>query len=361
MVGVDPELASSIAGVESNYVPTARPYSKKEGRFLSSAAGYYQVIRDTWKSLMNRYGDKYGINPNATAMDPRANAVLGLSYVKENYDILKAKIGRKVTDTDVYLAHFLGSGGAKRFLVAPPGDPAINHVSPAQASANKAIFYGAGGQPKTVAEVYNGFSGKLQKHRKPNAAQDMAAITGMGLTPDTKEPAAESAQGAALPEASPPAAAAPTGGGGSFDPANTPAPTPTRPPGPSLAQPSGSNLSTPTSVTEPPPSAAVEAASTSRVSVAAQNISRQAELANVQSSGQEAAISNTFGGVEGVLRESLEVAKGSYSRLGELVRLVSELSNPTGNAPAAPSTPTRQSAENNQTRPAPKGVVKVSR
>lgn len=363
MVGVDPELASSIAGVESNYVPTARPYSKKQGRFLSSAAGYYQVIKDTWKSLMNRYGDKYGINPKATAMDPRANAILGLSYVKENYDILKSKIGRKVTDTDVYLAHFLGSGGAKRFLVAPPGDPAINHVSPAQASSNEAIFYGPGGQPKTVAEVYNGFSEKLQKHRKPNAAQEMAAITGMGIAPGAEEPVAESAQGAASPEVAAPAApaAAPTGGGGSFDPANSPAPAPERPPGPSLAQPAGSNLSKPTSVMEPPPTAAVEAASTSRVSQAAQNISRQAEMANVQSSGQEAAISNTFGGVEGVLRESLEVAKGSYSRLGDLVRLVTELTGASAVPDTSAKTPTRQSAENTATRPAPRGVVKVSR
>lgn len=348
MVGVDPELASSIAGVESNYIPTARPYSKKLGKYLSSAAGYYQVIKGTWKSLMERYGDKYGINKNATAMDPRANALLGLSYIKENYDILKAKIGRKVTDTDVYLAHFLGSGGAKRFLVAPPGDPAINHVSAEQAAANPTIFYGANGRPNTVAEVYNGFSKKLEKHRKPNAAQEMASIPGLGKT---STPAAVGASGSATPEAS---------GGGSFDPANTPAPKTA--PAPSMAQPSGSNISPPASVSEPTPTPAAEAGSTTRVSQAAQNISRQAELANVQSSGNAEAMSNTFGGVEGVLRESLQVAKDSHSRLAELVELVSKLAGEGGTgAPGQPTSPTRQTTASTAPRAAPSGVVKVSK
>lgn len=192
MVGVDPALASSIAGVESNYRPAARPWSKKEQRYLSSAAGYYQVINGTWDYLMGKYGAKYGINPNTTQMDPRANALLGLEYIRENIDIVGEGANRAVTDTDVYLAHFLGPSGAKRFVKAPPGDPAISHVSSDQANANKAIFYDGNGRPRTVAAVYEDFNNKLKKHRKSDAQQIAATLKGGG---STIEPTAETASG----------------------------------------------------------------------------------------------------------------------------------------------------------------------
>lgn len=355
MVGVDPELASSIAGVESNYNPTARPYSKKEGRFLSSAAGYYQVIKDTWGYLLKTYGPKYGINPNTTAMDPRANALLGLSYIKENYDSLASKINRKVTDTDVYIAHFLGLGGAKRFLVAPPGDPAINHVTASQASANKAIFYDSSGRPKTVAEVYNGFSKKLETHRKPDAGKDMEEMFGGATKPNADVTNPD--QGAATPE---PAPSGTPSGGGSFDPSNEPKP----PAPPSMAKPAGASIQPPNSVGEALPSQADTAASGTRVSQAAQQISQQAELADIQSSSNQAAISNSFGGVEGALRDLHAVNKSQLDRLTDLVDLVKVMADRGGNATETPATkkePTRSSTSTTTPRPVPRGVVKVDR
>lgn len=145
MTGVDPGLMAAMAGVESNFNPVATPGT-------SSAQGLYQFISSTWKAMVAKYGSKYGIPANASPNDPRANALMAAEYMKENQAYLEGKLGRKVTATDLYLAHFLGSGGAVKLLSAPSGDSAIMHVTPGQAKANATVFY-AGGRPRTVGEI----------------------------------------------------------------------------------------------------------------------------------------------------------------------------------------------------------------
>ena len=119
MVGFDPKVALNVAGSESGLNPLADN---------GMAAGLFQFIPGTWAGCMAKYGAKYGINPSASRLDPRANAILGICYLKENYEGLKKSLGTEITDLDLYMTHFLGLGGARRFLSAPRGDPAYRHV-----------------------------------------------------------------------------------------------------------------------------------------------------------------------------------------------------------------------------------------
>jgi hypothetical protein len=144
MAGVDPKLMATMGAIESGF-----NWQVKAG--TSSATGLYQFINSTWQTMLKKYGAKYGIAPNTPPTDPRANALMGAEFIKENAAALKG-VKPQLTDTDLYLAHFLGAGGAKKLLSANPNADATQ-LMPDAARANAPIFYN-GGQPRTVAEVY---------------------------------------------------------------------------------------------------------------------------------------------------------------------------------------------------------------
>ena len=184
MVGVDEKLMATMAAIESGF-----RYTVKAG--TSSATGLYQFIKGTWDIMVKKYGAKYGITPNTPPTDPRANAILGAEYIRENTDALKRVVKRKLTDTDLYIAHFLGAGGAQKFLTADPNVIAAN-LLPAAAKANTSIFYSSSGTPLTVAEVYNVINGRVRNKGKqfgldaggsdvvasPSQTQQSAALSG---------------------------------------------------------------------------------------------------------------------------------------------------------------------------------------
>lgn len=176
IVGFDPVISSTVAAKESGF----RPFVKNP---LSSATGYFQFIDSTWKEMMGKYAAKYGINPTATQLDARANAILGVQYLKDNYNTLKKSLKREITDTDLYLAHFLGPGGAIRFLGAPGDDLASRHVNDNVPGANPSIFT-PNGRPATVSQVYRSFDKDLVSRRSMHDAADNPLRTAGTYAPD---------------------------------------------------------------------------------------------------------------------------------------------------------------------------------
>ncbi|MGE5202709.1 MAG: transglycosylase SLT domain-containing protein, partial [Acidobacteriota bacterium] len=157
----------------------------------SSASGLFQFIDGTWLQMVQRFGDKYGIGELAQQVtldpsgrvrvsdpalrqqildlrrDPRLSAAFAAEYTKANAADLERALGRKVNHADLYMAHFLGAGGASRFLqaVGTDGNAIAAELLPEAAAANKAVFYDTStGAPKTVAEIYRAFAAKIEQH-----------------------------------------------------------------------------------------------------------------------------------------------------------------------------------------------------
>ena len=158
MVGVDGKLMAAMAAIESGF-----NHAVSAG--TSSATGLFQFIKSTWDWMLKRFGPKYGIAPGTPATDPRANSLMGAEYIKMNLEALQGSIGRPVTDTDIYMAHFLGSGGAKKFLKADPNAIAATFMQK-EAQANRPIFYNGDGTPRTVGQIYQLMNNKLQTRAK---------------------------------------------------------------------------------------------------------------------------------------------------------------------------------------------------
>ena len=152
----------------------------------SSATGLFQFTKDTWFKVVEQHGDAMGLSSEASSLrnggataadrqkildmrnDPAISAQLAAHYAIDNAKALQAQ-GHQVTGpTDLYLAHFLGSGGAAKFLAAMkenPNAPAAT-VLPSAANANKAIFY-KDGAPASFADIYQRFAKRFDGNVAP--------------------------------------------------------------------------------------------------------------------------------------------------------------------------------------------------
>lgn len=147
MTGFDPGILAGLFASESGFDSRAKPGT-------SSAKGLGQFIDGTWEAMVKKHGAKFGIKPGTSPNDPRANALMTVMYMKDNAADLKRLVGmQNPTDVDLYMAHFLGSGGYAK-LYKNQDVPAAQ-LMPREAAANKNVFYVGGDtrRPRTGREI----------------------------------------------------------------------------------------------------------------------------------------------------------------------------------------------------------------
>jgi hypothetical protein len=151
----------------------------------SSAGGMFQFLDGTWKQLTKEMGKNYSLEDK---FDPRKAAEVMAYFTQKNKKQLEKSTGRPASNTDLYMAHFLGAGGASKFLNAMGRNPnaLAADMDPKAARANKSIYYDESGKPRTLREVYDLMGSKYNKQaqvvaqgKAPKFVQEMAAAGGM--------------------------------------------------------------------------------------------------------------------------------------------------------------------------------------
>lgn len=178
--GVDFSYLFNQARIESGLNPTAQART-------SSARGLFQFIDQSWLATLNAHGAEHGLGWAADAIrrspggrynvddpqlrarimalrdNPETASVMAAEFAADNRDYLERELGRPAESVDLYLAHFLGAGGARRFLRAHDANPsaAAAPLLPAAARANRSIFYHRNGQPRSLGEIRTRFAARF--------------------------------------------------------------------------------------------------------------------------------------------------------------------------------------------------------
>ncbi len=211
--------ASQATGTSFNYLlATAQVESglnPQAGASTSSARGLFQFIEQTWLATMKQSGPALGYGRYAAAItktasghyevknaalrgeilrlrnDPTANAVMAGAFTKANAALLTQRLGRAPSEGELYIAHFLGAGGAARLITLAAGNPNANATDffGNAAHANSSIFYDQAGAPRSVAQVRDVLTARYDVARgdqdRPAATAQAASGPTLAAAPDT--------------------------------------------------------------------------------------------------------------------------------------------------------------------------------
>ncbi len=192
----------ATAQVESGLNPQA-------GAPTSSARGLFQFVEQTWLGTMKQTGAALGYGRYAAAIsqtasgryvvpdpamrqdilklrnDPTANAVMAGAFTKANAAYLTQKLGRSPSEGELYIAHFLGAGGAARLIGLAARDPDAKAAAlfPNAAHANPSIFFDKQtGTARSLAAVRNVLTARYDVAARsgPHQAAPLAQAANVG-------------------------------------------------------------------------------------------------------------------------------------------------------------------------------------
>jgi hypothetical protein len=95
---------------------------------------------------------------------------------------LTGRIGRRPTDGELYMAHFMGVGGAAKLINAAEDSPSASaaRLFPSAAAANRSIFYDREGRARSVSDVYSVLSARYAGAANSPVTQKALAMFGTG-------------------------------------------------------------------------------------------------------------------------------------------------------------------------------------
>jgi hypothetical protein len=213
--GTSFEYLLATAKLESDFNPSA-------GATTSSAHGLFQFIDQTWLGTVKEAGAQFGYGDYADAItrssdgyysvsdptarraimklrdDPAAASAMAAVLTQSNSFKLTGMIGRRPTDAELYMAHFMGVGGAAKLITNAEDSPQVPgaRLFPNAASANRSIFFDREGRARSVSEVYWVLTQRYSAAAASPATQNAIASLG-DVKPGVAQPGAAPAIGSA--------------------------------------------------------------------------------------------------------------------------------------------------------------------
>ncbi len=175
-------LASSTVGVDSGYLVAV---AARESSFdaaahaqQSTALGLYQFTEDTWLRVVKLFGERHGLASYAQEIDidesgsvamrsgalrdkllrlrrdPQLSALMAAELALDNKMRLERLLGRGVSPSEIYIAHFLGVAQAAKMIAIARSTPEMagSHVLPIAAESNPGVF-GDAATPLSVGAI----------------------------------------------------------------------------------------------------------------------------------------------------------------------------------------------------------------